>query len=263
MSSTRLKAAIHIVNTPATLLSLINSLHHRPTLYMDLQGCNVSRKGTIYILTLYIGPIPRTTTGIAYMVDIRKLGKSAFTTRNQLGTTLKSILESAHMRKIVFDVRNMSDALFHHFQVSLQGIQDLQLMELASRGKDRKHVRGLNICLEKDGSMCRADRVKWDELQRKTTRLIESREGCRCGVFYERPLREGILEYCAGNVAFLPGLYNAYERKLNPAWRELIRSATEDRIRHSQSVAYEPFGRAQDLGPWDGFCEDAADFKRV
>ncbi|KAG5992724.1 hypothetical protein E4U52_002569 [Claviceps spartinae] len=117
MPASCLEPIIRVASCRSTLISLIDSIKNLPTLYVDLEGCQLSRNGTISIVTLYA-----TALATAYVVDVHKLGKSAFTTANTTGTTLKAILESANIKKIIFDVRNDSDALFHHFQISLQGV---------------------------------------------------------------------------------------------------------------------------------------------
>ncbi|KAG5918690.1 hypothetical protein E4U61_001555 [Claviceps capensis] len=66
------------VDSRGTLINLIDSIKNLPTLYVDLEGSQLSRNGTISIVTLYA-----TTLAIAYMVDVHKLGKSAFTRPNE------------------------------------------------------------------------------------------------------------------------------------------------------------------------------------
>jgi exonuclease 3'-5' domain-containing protein 1 len=45
--------------------------------------------------------------------------------------------------KVVFDIRNDLDALFSYHQISVGGIKDLQLMELANRRGSWDSVAGL------------------------------------------------------------------------------------------------------------------------
>ncbi|KAG6111907.1 hypothetical protein E4U31_003879 [Claviceps sp. LM219 group G6] len=178
------------------------------------------------------------------------MGKFAFTIANAAGVTLKAVLEASQVNKVFFDVRNDSNALFHHFQVSLQGVQDLQLMELAARGKKRRLVAGLARAIKNDSPISKAEGMKWDQLKQSTTCLFDPRKGGRYEVFNERPFRDGILKYCAGDVALLPGLYDVYDKKLTAEWRDRVRVATLDRIRLSQSASYDPNGPNKGLGPW-------------
>lgn len=119
-----------------------------PALYFDLEGIFLGRLGTISIMQL----LGHDQT---YVIDIHTLGNEAFCTPGKTGTTLKDILESESIPKVFFDVRNDSDALFSHFGIKLAGIQDLQLMEVATRRKQlpRKHLFGLSKCVERDLSL--------------------------------------------------------------------------------------------------------------
>lgn len=52
--------------------------------------------------------------------------------------TPKDILENENIPKVFFDVRDDFDALFAHFGVALKVVEDIQLMESASRGDHEK-----------------------------------------------------------------------------------------------------------------------------
>lgn len=140
-----------LVSTVAHLAEVLDKLtletNVPPHLYIDVEGINLSRNGSISILTLF-----DRSSKLVYLIDIHTLGTVAFSTASATrktldgsplktvgpGTTphditLKTILESPKIPKVFFDVRNDSDALFAHFGIRLQGVQDLQVMELASK----------------------------------------------------------------------------------------------------------------------------------
>jgi exonuclease 3'-5' domain-containing protein 1 len=99
-----------------------------PSRYLDLEGVNLSRHGTISILQIHISPLHQT-----YLIDTHTLASTAFTTPSATtNLTLKHILESATTPKVLFDVRHDSVALFALFHIRLAGVTDLQLMELGS-----------------------------------------------------------------------------------------------------------------------------------
>jgi exonuclease 3'-5' domain-containing protein 1 len=75
-------------------------------------------------------------------------------------TSLKTILESPTIPKVFFDIRNDSDALFSHFQISVDGIKDLQLMELASRKGSQNLVARLAKCIEKESPVSTAAKAE-------------------------------------------------------------------------------------------------------
>lgn len=66
-------------------------------------------------------------------IDVYAFCSRAFDTTSKLDCSLRSIFESASIPKVFFDVRNDSNALFSHYQISLAGVVDLQVMEYGTR----------------------------------------------------------------------------------------------------------------------------------
>jgi exonuclease 3'-5' domain-containing protein 1 len=120
-----------LVDSVSALLCLLDNLKNLPTsppsLYIDLEGVKLGCRGSISILSLYLA-----TTKKVYLVDIHILCSTAFSTTNGAGDSLKAILEASTVPKVFFDIRNDSDALIRHYQISVDGIKDLQLMELST-----------------------------------------------------------------------------------------------------------------------------------
>ena len=75
--------------------------------------------------------------------------------------TLQSILESAVVPKVFFDVRNDFEPLYAHFGIALQCVQDVQLMEVASRLGPKKFVSGLPKCIERDAPITLQEKQTW------------------------------------------------------------------------------------------------------
>ncbi|OAF60358.1 hypothetical protein VC83_03560 [Pseudogymnoascus destructans] len=242
-----------VVDSPNALLYFLDSAQNLPvkppSLYLDLEGIRLSRHGSISIISLYVIP-----TAKIYLIDIYTLGGAAFSTTNSNSVSLKTVLESPAIPKVIFDVRNDSDALFSHFQISVDGIKDLQLMELASRMGNRAYVAGLAKCIEKDSPVFTTVKTEWQHTKDSASRLYNPEKGGRYEVFNERPMRPDIKEYCARDVALLPGLYGVYAAKLQNEgafWRVLVREATTDRIKLSQSTSYNGQSEDKCCGPWD------------
>ena len=145
-----------IINTAKQIGDLVDWLilrhappkPHAPTMYIDLEGVNVCREGTLSIFTLLIDT--GTTTLSVYLIDVFSLGLQTFETTGAKGQTLKDILQDENIPKVFFDVRNDADVLFAQFGVALQGVQDIQLMESASRKstRPRRLLNGLAKCVE-------------------------------------------------------------------------------------------------------------------
>ena len=238
------------VDSLSTLQELLDTLElipdSSPPLSIDLEGVNLGRNGSISILSLYAVHL-----GIIYLVDVHTLGEAAFSSpRPGQDTSLRAILESPSIKKVIFDVRNDSDALYSHYGISLAGVQDLQLMELATRIWSKKYVAGLAKCIERDSPMSGLTKAEWKKRKDEVSRLFDPRKGGSYGIFNERPMAPEVQEYCSADVAHLPGLYGFYDRIMFPAWRARVQDATNDRIRLSHQPGYDGQASNKALGPW-------------
>jgi exonuclease 3'-5' domain-containing protein 1 len=105
------------------MTSLSDLTTHPPSLYVDVEGINLSRHRRIPILQIHVHP-----TNETYLVDVHTLKDEAFSTSASNGHTLQSILESEETPKAIFDVRNDSDALYSLYGIKVANIWDIQLM---------------------------------------------------------------------------------------------------------------------------------------
>jgi exonuclease 3'-5' domain-containing protein 1 len=117
-----------MIDNATALKAFIDGLDKDSILYVDLEGNNLSRHGTLSLITVLVEP--RHTV---HLVDVTTLGKEAFSVSGTNEKTLQQILESRDIIKVFYDIRNDSDALFSLFGVRVGGIEDLQLMELGGR----------------------------------------------------------------------------------------------------------------------------------
>ena len=221
-----------------------------PSIFIDLEGIRLGRKGSISIISIYIAP-----KKIVYLVDIYTLGSSALSTTNAKINSLQTLLGSSVIPKVIFDVRNDSDALYSLYQVSVDGIEDLQLMKLGCRRGSKDHVMSLAKCIEYHCPIHAEAQKEWQETKCHATQLFDPEKGGRYEIFNERPLNRDIIRYCTQHVTLLPELYNVYNSKLQlPGemfWREEVRKATKQRIKLSQSPEYDGQAKDKVQGPWD------------
>ena len=240
---------VTIVDSKPSVVSLIDHLELIPTqppsLYLDVEGVNLSRHGSISIIQLFVLPKNQ-----VFLIDVLVLGEEAFSTSNGSGTNLRSILESALVPKVFFDVRNDSDALFAHFQVSLQGIQDIQLLENATRFYSKDRVVGLAMCIERDAQLTPEASTAWKATKQRGVSYFEPENGGSYQVFNSRPMLHDIIEYCTQDVVYLPRLWRIYTQKISIKWSRKVGHETSERVRNSQTASYEPHGRHKTLSPW-------------
>lgn len=215
-----------------------------PTLYVDLEGNNLSRHGTLSLVTIMVEP--RHTM---HLIDVTTLKKDAFTTADEGSNTLQQILESSSITKVFFDVRRDSDALFHLFGVRVAGIQDLQLMEIATRSSAKRFLSGLAKCVEKDARLAFSEKVQWQATKNKGHRLFDPASGGSYAVLDERPLSPEMLAYCVQDVIHMPVLLDQYKAKLSDAWMVKVEQETAARIALSQSASFDPKGQRMAEAP--------------
>jgi exonuclease 3'-5' domain-containing protein 1 len=249
-----------IINTTEQIGDLVDWLNLRhappvpysPTMCMDLEGVNLCREGSISILTLLIDTgIP---TRRACLIDVHTLGAQAFNTAGAKRTTLKDILQDEKIPKVFFDVRNDSDALFTHFGVALQGVEDVQLMESATMKitASRKFLGGLAKCVENNWLMSfgGSGLASWKLAKDKGERLFKAEYSGSYDVFNQRPIPEDISSYCVGDVQYLPELRNRFYTQSAYRWRDLVDEETKKRVATSQRSDYQPRGRHKAMAPW-------------
>ncbi|KAH7024166.1 hypothetical protein EDB80DRAFT_770824 [Ilyonectria destructans] len=137
-----------VVGSDKALKSLAENLAGLATkplsLYLDAVGL-----GTNQVIDLELLILPKKTI---YIVKTNRLGTKALSVTSDSGTSLRSFLGSESVPKVAFDIRGLSRILFHRYNLSLDGMYDLQLMELASRDmkESKKYLAGLAKCIDRD-----------------------------------------------------------------------------------------------------------------
>lgn len=240
---------VTIVDSEPAIRALIDDLENLPTqppsLYLDLEGVKLSRHGSISIIQLFVLPKDH-----VFLVDVFLLKGAALCTSNRSGTNLRSIFESALVPKVFFDVRNDCDALFSHFQVSMSGVHDVQLLEVATRSNSRDRVSGLGKCIEKDAQLTSKASAVWKATKKKGQSRFAPEHGGSYEVFNSRPMPQDIIDYCTQDVVYLPVLWKVYTQKISPKWMREVQDKTNERLLASQEPSYEPHGRDKTLSPW-------------
>jgi exonuclease 3'-5' domain-containing protein 1 len=237
-----------MVDTSVALKSLVDTLMSLEqsfgSVYMDLEGVKLSRLGSISLIQILVP-----SSAQAFILDVHTLGKTAFDTFGSEGKSLKDALESDNIKKYLFDVRNDSDALFALFGVRLAGAVDIQLLELASRRGDKHVVCGLAKCIEQEQALPLRALEQWQSTKKEVVKMFDPKLGGSYEVFNARPLPQILIEYCVGDVDFLPLLSAIYQSRLDSLWLEEVRIETEKRLKESRSPSYQPHGKQKSLGP--------------
>jgi exonuclease 3'-5' domain-containing protein 1 len=246
---------VKIIDTTEQVKSLVGRLElpvqHVPTMFVDLEGVDLGREGSVSIFTLSIDTGEPTMQ--VYLIDIHTLGNKAFETADSRGVTFKNILQDEKIIKVFFDVRNDSDALFRHFNVALQGVEDVQLMESATRktSASRRLLNGLKTCIEKNVlvSLDKKTSAGWKQTKEKGKQLFETEDGGAEGIFNQRPICAGIISYCVGDVQYLPELRRRFFLP-TIRWQDLVTEEIKKRVAASQDPRHQPRGPDKAIAPW-------------
>ena len=160
------------------------------------------------------------------------------------------------MPKVFFDVRNDADALYAHFNISLQGVHDIQLLEVATRSWAKDRVVGLRNCIKCDARLTAEARQGWSATKERGKALFAVEYGGSYEVFNIRPILQDIIDYCAQDVVYLPVLWNVYSRKIGKKWLKRVQEETGKRVLMSQAESYDPHGRDKVLSPRANTAKD-------
>jgi exonuclease 3'-5' domain-containing protein 1 len=228
-----------LIGNISELRKFLSVLSKSSALYLDIEGWNLSRHGTVSIITILAHP-----SNQAQLIDISALGDLAFSTESQDGKTLRSTLEDHSIFKYIWDVRNDANALWFHYGVSLGGTTDLQLLENASRSDDKTYVRGLDKCVENDLKLGFMETNRWLRTKRDMKKLMQ------IDVFSNCPLDPKTMEYCQNDIIHLPALHEIYIARIKPEWLTKAKKESAHRVTQAQSPEYYPQSEGKTLGPW-------------
>lgn len=233
-----LTSTTQLISTPSALEAFLSLITPSSSFYLDLEGKDLSREGTLTLITVLLHP-----QNTVYIIDVLTLGASSFTT----GTpTLKTVLEDATIPKYVWDCRNDADALKAHFDVGLAGVLDIQLLEVATRWRPKTYLVGLSKSVEYDlrPYVARSVLDGWLKDKKDGSAAMETDQ------FSVRPLRPETTRYCVGDVEMLPRLREVYMRKITPDWLVKVKAESVRRVEEAHSPGYKPNGADKKFGPW-------------
>lgn len=129
-----------LCDTDAILDRALPNLQASSTLIFNCEGVNLGeRGGFLSLITLRtIHP----SSSQCYLIDIVRLSPAAL-------SHVFTLLRSSSILKIVFDGRMGFSSLYHEYGVEIQGILDLQLVDVASRRESpEEHLERLGKYLK-------------------------------------------------------------------------------------------------------------------
>lgn len=172
-------------------------IKNKQMIAVDCEGVNLSRFGSVTLIN--IG-----TRELVYLIDILKIGNSVF------DDGLRSILEDSGIEKLMFDCREDADALLHIHKVRLNGVLDVQILEVNNRIHVYRNgytkIRSLKHCLE---LYVIDDTLVNIKLQGRSSMNMSS------NIWEKRPLDENMLKYASVDILSLFKLYDALRTRMS------------------------------------------------
>ena len=130
----------------------------------------------------------------------------------------------------------------------------MELARVATRKGLKNFVARLAECIEKESPISAATKSNWQCRKESVSRLYDPRKGSQYEIFNKCPMKQEIIEYCAWDVALMPGLYDVYNTKLclpeQALWQAQVQEAMKDWIKFSQSPGYDGQAESKVRGPW-------------
>lgn len=202
---------------------------------IDSEGVDLGQPGGSLSLIQIAARKPGSSGLSIYIVDVTLLDWRAFHHRidpsNPSSPSLKSLLESQEVTKLLFDARSDASALSRQFNVRLRGCYDLQLAEVAVRQMKSPGAgwlmgldKALGSCLPATAAM--NEDLLWGSQVSKTYH-----QSGKMQIWKERPLSEELLQYAAADVRYLHKLKEALDKQLPQSIIQKVKKVSSSRIR--------------------------------
>lgn len=206
-------------------------------LFIHAEGKDLAKNGKLSILTIY-----DPSRNKIWLIDVKRIGKAGFHFKPTThGKSLQSLLEDAHLPKYLWDARVDAHVLWSQFQVKLDGVTDIQLLEDASRKTNKTLLHDLEKSVHDDGRFTAQERQRWQ-------RGIKDIQDLKINdVFSERPLNPKTMAYCVNNVVFLPRLKEVYLQRITHEWKGKAVAESQKRLVQACEENADVEGNR---GPW-------------
>ena len=120
-------AEISLLSMESEIDAACDQIKQFKVIALDLEGRNLGKAGDIGLLQIAL------ENGSTFMFDLAGMEK--------ISSSLKEILETESIKKIMFDCRQDSSALFYKLDTKLDGVADLQLKEILAREDSTDEAR--------------------------------------------------------------------------------------------------------------------------
>lgn len=219
-------ASYELIDAASRCSAAVFELLQCPAVAVDLEGVELCRTGKICLLQIAFKDHQNPRGGCkTYLFDVLSIGTQ------QAFATLKPLLESTSVSKVMFDVRADSDALQHQCGIRLRNAYDLQVLYMRKFGdRNDAHLKGFKVAL---GELYRSGGITLFELQ-----AVQRAKDCGHALFArelggdprsweKRPLTDQLLMYAASDVEYLLAMKDKWGGQ---SWDTHVEETTDGRI---------------------------------
>ncbi len=217
------------------------------SLFVDLEGNDLgSYSGDTRLMAIF-----HKLTRHTYLLDISELGQAAFNTKGAKNTSLKSVLESRHVVKGLWDARNDAAGLYREFGITLDGVVDVQLMVCKATGyKYQPNRPRLDMAIDAFCEMSDEVSARMTNTKEAGKRMWKPALGGTFAVFSDRPLHPRIIAYCVNDTYFLDDLYEHALGRISADGLREVKQLCHRQLKATTRASYQHAGRVKARNPF-------------
>jgi hypothetical protein len=204
--------AFEVLDDLDQAILVIDALHGVKEVAFDAEGVDLSRSGPLTAVSL-AAVVPGSPVK-TFVLDILSIGPRVW--QEPQGRNLKTLLESKTVRKLTYDCRGDSDALYHQFGVTLQNVLDMQVFRQGVlrylRGDDYRHKDGYDRPPYLQGMTKAAGVFSGDQRKMLGLHKAAPHKTDKC-VWGKRPLTKDVWSYAASDALIITMLTEYYRGK--------------------------------------------------
>jgi len=238
-----------VVDTAAKAGCLVDELMALPIpyrkMYMDFEGINLSRNGSVCI-----GQLSTPGTACVHLLDFVML-PNVLEIKGSADRSLRNLMEDEAWVKFIFDPRNDVDCLYHTCGgVFPKNVICLQLCDVAKDRMDKKHRPYLNGLKKVLQVHVPADvQLEVGEIKDCGRKLFAPELGGRYSVFEDRPMLPAIAAYCCVDVKYFELLEHRLYTPLSAPFKAWVLRQSAARVNTCRDVKHAPNGRGKCTAP--------------
>lgn len=179
------------------------SVHPSDCIYVSAKGKGFDQTNGVALLQIIF-------LDQVFILDPCILGKQLFQVSavDDPTYTLQHVLQDPQRLKIGFDLRSLSSYLYQHFDISLRGVLDLQVLDAQRNSTaESPYLSSLNKAIFNANSGHTPKWIKQTVSDRaKKSRTYVAQKGGDPAALYKRPLPRKVIFYCAIDAILLPYL---------------------------------------------------------